>query len=98
MFVFGVSRRGSGHDEVAQGGRGGEDAVVGVVSVGSELVLFWSSQTDNWEVARMLVQAGADFTLKSESGRSIQNYTRRIDGERLIEIYGKEGGDLISSQ
>ncbi len=29
VFVFGVRRRGPGHDEVAQRGRGGEDAVVG---------------------------------------------------------------------
>ncbi len=29
VFVFGARRRGPGHDEVAQGGRGGEDAVVG---------------------------------------------------------------------
>ncbi len=29
MFVLGVNRRGPRHDEVAQGGRGGEDAVVG---------------------------------------------------------------------
>ncbi len=29
VFVFGVRRRRPGHDEVAQGGRGSEDAVVG---------------------------------------------------------------------
>ncbi len=29
MLVFGVRRRGPRHDEVAQRGRGGEDAVVG---------------------------------------------------------------------
>ncbi len=29
VFVFGVRRRRPGHDEVAQGGRGSEDSVVG---------------------------------------------------------------------
>ncbi len=33
VFVFGVNRRGPRHDEVAQGGRGGEDAVVSVIVV-----------------------------------------------------------------